>query len=281
MRSSIWLQRAAGLVVFLAGCDLAQAESQPLALADDPFEITDPLAARPGEAELNVVGFHERARSGTYRGTSALDTEIQAGLAPRLEIRIGQLGTYGNLDLRGQPARLEAMGLSSDSGVPARGGATRLGALYQFTNGSGGLPVASVLGRVRTIYGRDRPGYEGDVFALFAYSLGPEGRPLGLNLNVGWTSRFNPIRGERTRLHSISATIGQGLSRNSVIVLGYVRRQQERGEQDLSLVEIGMRQRFTETLPVVALAAGFGTNRDSPRWRISVAAQWSFGGDGR
>ncbi len=279
MRSLSWLGRAAALGVLAAGT--AFAETQPLALADDPFEVSDPLVARPGEAELNVVGLHERARSGTYRGTSAFDSELQLGVAPRLEIRIGQLGAYGNLDLRGRPATLEAMGSSTSSGVPAAGGATRLGALYQVTDEAGAVPVTSILGRVRTLYGRDRPAYEGDLFVLLGYAIGPESRPIGLNLNLGYTSRFNPIRGERPGLYSISGTVGQGLSRNTVAVLGYVRRQQERGERDFSLVEVGLRQRFTEEAPILGVAAGFGTNRDSPRWRLSIAAQWSFGGGGR
>ena len=278
MRSLPWLGRATAFLL-LTAAGAARAESQPLALADDPFEITDPLVAKPGEAELNVVGVYDRASSGAYRGTGAFDTELQLGVAPRLEIRIGQMGAYGNLDLRGRPATLEAMGSSTSNGVPAGGGATRLGALYQVTDGTGALPVVAILGRVRSLYGRDRPGYEGDLFGLFGYALGPENRQVGLNLNIGWTTRFHPIRGERPGLYSISATIGQSLSRDTVAVVGYVRRQQERGARDFSLVEIGMRQRLSEDLPVLGLAAGFGTNRDSPRWRVTMAAQWSFGGD--
>lgn len=278
MRSLPWLGQATALSILLAA-GTALAEPQPMALADDPFEVTDPLAAKPGEAELNVVGLYDRARSGRYRGTGAFDTEWQLGVAPRLELRIGQMGAYGNLDLRGRPATLEAMGSSTDNGVPASGGATRLGALYQVTDGTGALPVVAVLGRVRSLYGRDRPGHEGDLFGLFGYAVGPENRPIGLNLNLGWTTRFNPIRGERPGLYTVSATLGQGLSRNAVAVIGYVRRQQERGERDFSLVEIGLRQRFSEETPILGLAAGFGTNRDSPRWRVTLAVQWSFSRD--
>jgi len=277
MRAMSWLWRVWGLSAVLAAGGGAHAESQPLALADDPFEITDPLVSKPGEAELNVVGLHERARSGSPRGTSALDSELQLGVAPRLEIRLGQLGATGQADPRGRPATLEAMG--AGGGGSSTRGATRLGALYQVTDEAGALPVTAILGRVRTLYGRDRPAYEGDLFALFGYAIGPESRPIGLNLNLGWTTRFNPILGERPGLYSVSATLGQGLSRDTVAVVGYVRRQQERGERDFSLVEIGMRQRLSDGWPVLGLAAGFGTNRDSPRWRVSLAAQWSFGGD--
>ena len=280
----LWgLSSFTALLMLLGLGEPAFTEAQPLALADDPFEITDPVAAKPGEAELNLVGLYERARSGAHRGTIAFDTELQMGIARGLEIRVGQVDAYGNVELRGRPAMLEAMQpvRSQSTGVPASGGATRVEAPYQFTNGSGAFPITSVLGRVRAVYGRDIPGYEGDLFALFAQTIGSGPRAMGLNLNLGWTSRFNPVRGERPSRYSISATIGQGIADDTVLVLGYVRRQQERGERDFSLVEVGLRQRFPGGGPILGLAAGFGTNRDSPAFRVSLAAQWSFGGDAR
>ena len=280
MSAAPGLRRLATAILLAAGAAGA-AETQPLAVADDPFEITDPLAARPGEAELNVVGTYQRDRSGPYRGLGAIDSEWQMGVARRLEIRIGQSGAYGNIGLRGRPGTLEAAGFDPSLGVPATGGATRLGALYQLTDENGPLPVISILGRVRTIYGRDRPAHEADLFALVGASFGTPDRPFGFNLNIGGVQRFNPIRGERPATYAISTTVAQGLSRDTLAVAGYVRRQQERGERDFSLVEIGLRHRISEDAPIFGLALGFGTNRDTPRWRLSIAAQWSFGGDGR
>jgi len=42
----------------------AEAKDEAIKLAADPFEITDPNAAPPVEAEIAMVGFHERARRG-------------------------------------------------------------------------------------------------------------------------------------------------------------------------------------------------------------------------
>lgn len=164
--------------------DAAQAER--FTLADDPFEITDALAAGPGEAELAIVGIYERARRGAYRSTFALDTEAQLGVARGLEIRLGQISAYGNLETRGSPDTSAATG--ANGAGPAWGGATRLGTLYQITDGRGPLPVASMLGRVRTVYGPGTPSYEGDVVALLGKTLGTGSRAVGINLDLGRTA---------------------------------------------------------------------------------------------
>lgn len=279
-----WLIRclAALLVVVLplAGRADETTPAEQMTLADDPFEITDPHSAGPGAAELSIVGIYERARRGGYRNTFALDTELQMGVVRNLEIRIGSLGAYGNLDTRGRPATSSSSG-GTDTNRPAWGGATRLGALYQISDGTGVLPVASILGRVRTVYGPGTPSHEGDVVALLAKTLGTGPRAIGINLNVGWTTRFNPMLGERPNLYSFTAAIGQSISMNSAVVLAYARRQQERHERDFSLVQIGLRYRMPGDGPILGFSVGAGTTRDTPAVQLSLAAQWSFGGPPR
>lgn len=255
-------------------------ETEQLIFADDPFETTDPLAAKPGEAELAIIGIYERARQVAYRDTGAIATEIQLGLAPRLELRFGQLGAYGNLQTRGRPANSGATGADSSQGNgagPAWGGSTRLGLLYQITEELGAVPVVSVLGRVRSVYGPGTPSHEGEVTVLFGKTLGSGARAVGLNLNLGWTTRFAPLPGERPNQYSFTSAVGTGVSRDAVVVLSYARRQQERGERDFSLVEVGVRYRFADNWPVLGFAVGAGTTRDTPALLVSFAAQWSFG----
>jgi hypothetical protein len=259
-----------------AGADEA-AQAEQMTLADDPFEITDPRPADPGAAELSTVGIYERTRRGGYRNTFALDSELQLGVVRNLEIRTGSLGAYGNLGTRGRPATSESNGETDNSG-PAWGGMTRLGALYQISDGSGVLPVASILGRVRVVYGAGTPSHEGDVVALFGKTLGSGPRALGINLNVGGTTRFHPMPGERQNQYSFTAAIGQSISLNSAVVLAYARRQQERHERDFSLVQLGLRYRLSGDGPIVGFGVGAGTNRDTPAVQVSLAVQWIFGG---
>lgn len=277
------LPMLAALVVTAAPM-AAQADEAPrieqLTLADDPFEITDPHAAEPGQAELAIVGIYERTHRGAYRSTFVVDTELQMGVARNLELRIGNLGAYGNLETRGRPAASASPG-GSDSSGPAWGGSTRLGALYQISDGRGAFPVASILGRFRTVYGPGTPSYEGDVVALFGKTLGTGPRAVGINLNLGWTNRFAPMPGERSGQYSFTAAMGGGISPDAVVVLGYARRQQERHERDFSLVEVGLRYRLSGDGPVLGFAVGAGTTRDTPALQVSLAAQWSFGEDTR
>jgi hypothetical protein len=258
----------------------AAAQEEPITLADDPFEITDPVAAPPGEAELAVVGSYTRARRGRVRDTAGTDTELEIGLAPRFSLRLGQTGAYGNLDVRRRLGFASAAGGTDafggdESGQQAYwGGATRLGALYQFTEERGAVPAIGLLGRARMVYGPGRPAYEADAIALFGKTFaGGGGPPLGINLNLGWVARIDPLPGERPNRYFINASVGQAITHDTALVATYAREQQERGQRDFSLIQIGLRQRLPGGRTVLGLAAGIGTNRESPRFELAFAVQ--------
>ena len=262
----------------------AAAQDEPITLADDPFEITDPIAAPPGEAEVAVVGSYARARRGRVRDTVGADTELELGVAPRLSLRFGQIGDYGNLDVRrrlGFAADGTTGASGDDSGQRANwGGATRLGALYQLTEERGAVPAIGLLGRARMIYGPGRPAYETDLVALFGKTFAGGGLPRGLNLNLGWVARIDPLPGERPSRYFVNASVGQAVSHDTALVATYAREQQERGQRDFSLVQVGLRRRLPGGRTVVGLAVGVGTNRDSPRYEVAFAVQRLFGGGG-
>uniref|UniRef100_UPI001B808D90 hypothetical protein n=1 Tax=Muricoccus aerilatus TaxID=452982 RepID=UPI001B808D90 len=106
----------------------ASAQDEPIELADDPFEISDPIAAAPGSAEVAFVGVYERARTGRIRNTLGVETELELGVIPRLELRLGQTGAYGNLETR---RRLGAIADLTDAPLEreqaSKGGTSRIG----------------------------------------------------------------------------------------------------------------------------------------------------------
>jgi len=270
------------LLALLLPAGSAAAQEEPITLADDPFEITDPVTAPPGEAELAVVGTYTRARRGRVRDTGGADTELEIGVAPRLSLRLGQTGAYGNLDVRRRLGFASAAGGAGDSGDDDEsgqraywGGSTRLGALYQLAEGRGAAPAIGLLGRARMIYGPGRPAYEADVAVLFGknFAGGAGGLPLGVNLNLGWVARVDPLPGERPNRYFVNASVGQAVSFDTALVATYAREQQERGQRDFSLVQVGLRQRLPGAGFVVGLALGVGTNRDSPRFEVALAVQ--------
>lgn len=258
----------------------AAAQDGPIDLADDPFQITDPRASAPGEVGWTVIGSYDRARRGRIRGTPGAETELEIGVAPRFEVRIGQAGAYGNLEIRRRldVVGTDAPGVPDGDGPPAWGGVTQLGALYQLTEGRGALPTVGLLGRVRLNYGPGRSAYEAEMVALAGKTVVGGERPLGVNLNLGWTARLNPLPGERRGRYLLDASIGQTITYDTALVVAYAREQQERGDKDYSLVQVGLRQRLPAWRTVFGLAAGLGTNRDSPRFQIAFALQWQLGG---
>lgn len=255
----------------------AAAQDEPIGLADDPFQITNPRVSSPGEMGLAAIGSYDRARRGRTRDTLGAETEFAFGVLPGLELRFGQEGAYGNLEVR---RRLDIVGPEENS-RPSWGGVTQFGALYQLTEERGALPVVGVLGRVRLLYGPGRPAREAEAVALVGKTVLGGARPLGVYLNAGWTMRLDPLPGERTNRYLVNASIGQTVSHDTALVATYIREQQERGNRDYSLIQAGVRQRLPAWATTFGLALGVGTNRDSPRFQVAFALQWSLGGGGR
>ena len=259
----------------------AAAQEEPITLADDPFEITDPVAAPVGEAELAVVGSYARSRRGRVRNTAGADTELEVGVAPKLSLRFGQIGDYGNLEVRRRLGFATDRTDDSDDGSqrPNWGGGTVIGALYQLTEGRGAAPVTALQGRARMIYGPGRPAYETDLAALFGKTFPRDsGLPFGVNLNLGWVARIDPLPGERPNRYFANASVGQAVSFDTALVVTYAQEQQERGQRDFGLVQFGVRRRLPGGGAVVGMALGVGTNRDSPRFEVAFAMQWALSG---
>ncbi|WP_201445414.1 hypothetical protein [Belnapia sp. F-4-1] len=255
------------------------AVEEPIELADDPFQITDPIAAKPGAAEAAFVGAYERARQGSVRNTGAAETQLSMGVVPGLELRIGQVGAYGNLETRRKLGTVsDDLGSSDNGGQAAWGGSTRIGALYEFSDGRGGYPAIAGLMRIRTLYGRGKPAYETEAVALIGRTFPFGQQAIGTHLNIGWVARLEPQSGERPNRYLLNASVGQAISPATALVLTYAREQQERGDRDYSLIQAGLRHRLPGGRVVLGIAAGFGTTRDTPRYQLAVALQWQLSG---
>jgi hypothetical protein len=213
------------------------------------------------------------------RSTWSAETELSYGVAPNLDVRIGQTGAFGNLDVRRRLGTVstEVGGPGSDQERAALGGTTRLGALYQLTDESSSMPLVGLLGRVRSLYGPGGTAYETEATALFGKTLIGGERPLGASLNVGAVYRIDPTPGERTTRYFVNASAGQALTRDTALVITYAREQQEKGQPDYSLVQVGMRHRLREQRAILGAAVGFGLNRNTPQFQLAIAVQWELG----
>ena len=267
------------LAAALAFPSATAAQDEPITLADDPFEVTDPHATPPGEAAYSIVGSYERAATGRVRSTWGAETELSYGVSPNLDLRIGQTGAYGNLDVRRRLGTVstEVGGPGSEQERAALGGTTRLGALYQLTEESGSWPIVGLLGRVRSLYGPGGTAYETEATALFGKTLIAGERPLGVSLNIGTVHRFDPAPGERMTRYLVNASAGQALTRDTALVITYAREQQEKGQPDYSLAQAGVRHRLRDQRAILGAAVGFGLNRNTPQFQVALAVQWELG----
>ncbi|MCJ2040391.1 hypothetical protein MKK55_15770 [Methylobacterium sp. J-059] len=272
---------AAGILrIWLTSIAPAYAQDDPITLADDPFEVSDPHATSPGESTFSIGGSYERAATGRVRGTAGAESELSYGVAPKLDVRIGQTGAYGNLDIRRRLGTVSAdVPGSTEGGTKANlGGTTRLGALYQITDESKVMPIVGLLGRVRALYGPGGTAYETEGTLLFGKTLRSGELPLGVSLNLGGVYRFDPAPGERTTRALLNASVGQAISTDTALVATYAREQQELGQPNYSLVQVGARHRVKSQRAILGVAVGFGLNRNTPQLQLAVAIQWEFGG---
>ena len=268
------------LVVFGVPRGVAAQDDEPITLADDPFEVTDPHATPFGEATLSVNGSYERAATGRVRGTWGAESELSYGVATNLDLRIGQTGAYGNLDVRRRLGTVtsDASGPGGEQERAAGGGTTRVGALYQLTDESRTVPIVGLLGRVRSLYGPGGTAYETEATAVFGKTLIGGERPFGTSLNLGTVYRFDPAPGERTTRYLVNASAGQALTRDTALVVTYAREQQEQSQPDYSIVQVGARHRLRRERAILGVALGFGLNRNTPQFQFAVAVQWELGG---
>jgi hypothetical protein len=65
------------------------------------------------------------------------------------------------------------------------------------------------------------------------------------------------------------------LNADTVLVLDYVREQENEEDKEINLVEAGIRYQCTP-LSVISTGAGAGIGEDSPDVRIAVSFQHSF-----
>ncbi|HEV7264308.1 MAG TPA: hypothetical protein VGN83_05245 [Falsiroseomonas sp.] len=230
----------------------------------DPVPVTSPSANAPGEVEFSLTTSFERARSGRPRRTGSVELGLDIGLAPGLELRLGQSAAYGSIP------RAEGEGAEW-------GGTTSLGLRYQLAEEDGARPAIGLLGAVRAGYGPGATAEEVEAALLLGRTFGEGKRPLSATLNLGWTARLDPISGERPGRYALAAAIGRAVTEDTALVGFYAREQQERGERDSNLLGAGLSHRLREGGPVLGVTAAAGLGRDSPALVLALAVQWQFG----
>lgn len=235
-------------------------------IAEDPAGITGPATAPVGEAAVSFGFGHERARSGRARGTSTGAVEVEAGIAPRLDLRFAQSLGYGRAG-----ARLD------EAEAPAWGGLSQLGLRVELAEQQGWLPAIGLLTLARTEYGNFRPMQEVEGVALFAAALQDGPNPLTAHLNIGWATRLDPEPGERPGRYGIAAALSQAVTPTTLVGLTWLNQQGERGEHDENVLLASARHRLADNL-ILGAEIGTGVGAEGPAFVAGLSLKWILGG---
>lgn len=239
-------------------------EDEPVSPLDEPLNVTDAFATKPGEADLELSGGYRRERGRRGRDSWPVTLELQAGLARNLEATIGISETFGN------------------SSSARSGGTVDLGLLYQLNEESGALPAFAVSGRVGPRFGPGDEGTETELRLLASKTTGgapalrrPSQRLLDRPHRPGLRRAAGPL--------PLRRGADPGVTDDTAIAPTCVREQQERGERDLNLVSVGLRHRLPNGGTSVGLLGGVGVGEDSPRFQViaGVVHSFAWGGGGR
>lgn len=261
------LRRLAAVMLPLAALNVgAAAASEPDWITEDPAGITGPAAVPVGEAAATFGFGYDRARSGRARGTSTGAVEVEAGIAPRLDLRFAQSLGYGRAG-----ARLD------EAEAPAWGGLSQLGLRVEVAEQQGWLPAFGLLALARTEYGSFRPMQEVEGVALFAAALQDGPNPLTAHLNLAYASRLDPEPGERPGRYGVRAALSQAVAPATLVGLTWLNEQGERGEHDANLLLASARHRLADNL-ILGAEIGTGVGPEGPAFVAGLSLKWILGG---
>lgn len=235
-------------------------------IAEDPAGITGPATVPVGEGAVSFGFGYDRARSGRARGTSTGAVEVEAGIAPRLDLRFAQSLGYGRAG-----ARLDEVE------TPAWGGVSQLGLRVELAEQQGWLPAIGLLTLARTEYGSFRPMQEVEGVALFAAALQDGPNPLTAHLNLAYATRLDPEPGERPGLYGVRAALSRAVTPATVVGLTWLNQQGERGEHDENLLLASARHRLAENL-ILGAEIGTGVGAEGPAFVAGLSLKWILGG---
>ena len=89
-------------------------------------------------------------------------------------------------------------------------------------------------------------------------------------MNAAWTNNAEAEDDERDDMYKFVIGYDRRLNADTVLILDYVREQEKEKNEEINLVEAGIRCQLTP-LTVIAAGAGAGIGEDSPDFRITLA----------
>jgi hypothetical protein len=182
-------------------------------------------------------------------------------------------GPEGNDLLYLEPRLLFSLGRNAEAGVgvsyvvgsasDAERGSVDLEALYNFNQGLGFVPAIALEGSLQIPFGEQGENVETELKALASWSLGSEESSPKVYLNLSWLHLFDREPNQRGDRYRAAVGYGHPVSDDLMLVADVMREQEEDEDEDINLVEAGVRYRLTQQW-VLSAGAGLDIGDESP-----------------
>lgn len=248
------LAAPAFLALMVANCPAAVADDLNNLDANLPTAVEDAFPADQGSVQFQGGARYDRWHR---RDVVRFYPQLQVGLASRLQ---------GALSLP------YSVGSGRRYGESAAGGSL----LYQLNDEQGLLPAFAAVGEISKPIGPGDKSTETALSAIATNTIDPAAKRR-LHLNATWLRSLDPSEDERRNRYRFMAGYSQEVRKDAVLVLDYIREQQEKHERDANIFEAGVRYQLSERV-TLGVGGGLGLGRDSPRARAILSVQFTLGG---
>jgi hypothetical protein len=239
-------------------CTPVSAASDALVNLDEdlPTALEDAIPTKPHEINgQGALRYEGAVKARTERVT--LSPELQAGLAPGWQVNLSAPFVLG--------ATREEAGSRN----------LRLRALYQVLSESGAWPALAVSTRAELPTGLQSNGVDTRVKVLATKTIGPPSTLDRVHLNAAWLHNAGRQPGEREHYYSLVAGYTRVMGSKSLLVVDYVREQEQERGLTADLLEVGVRRLLGQHL-VVGGGVGVGLDGNSPPLWCSIALQYGL-----
>jgi hypothetical protein len=219
-----------------------------------PTQLEDSLPTAFRNREIQTRFKYEHTDDGNERLIAAPVLEV--GILPNTELEY---------EVPFQMGDAEDKGLSDMS----------LGLLYNFNQETRFIPSVALAGKGIFATSDDNEGFDSEVKAIVSKTIPYTSVFQRIHVNGAWLHNSENNSQERDNRYKIVAGFDRRLGPDAIVILDYVREQQEEKDKDANLIETGMRYQFNP-LTVVSAGISVGVGEESPDVGFTVNIQRSF-----
>ncbi len=222
-----------------------------------PVEVTDtiPISYRNTE----IQGYFRWEHTGEGQEEFHLVPRLEYGIFPNAQIEIDAPLEFGEAVAKNE---FKTVGVEL---------------LYNVNQEGLTFPSVALAGRADFPVGDEVEGVDPSVKLILSKTIGRSAMWHRVHFNAAWTRNNERDEDERKDLYTFIIGYDRRITPDAILILDFVRRQEGERNEDINLLEAGLRYQLTP-LTVVAAGVGAGVGEDSPDLRATIGFQHSFNG---